>query len=187
MHDGTLNPGTTYATASFGLRFTLTVEPSKSERHWFATETSLTRQLEIGDPEMEGEGVQFYLPSGGYDRFGLQRAVPKDFVAWLKASPHLTVVKEQSTTVGGRPAVAVTVRAKQETIPTIMPGCHDPCVLVASTIPDAPFRPLQIFFIDPTWTIVVVNTDAGQMLISEEGGAVQADVQKLVSTLQFVP
>lgn len=187
MHDGSLHPGTTYATAAFGVRFAIAVTSSPPDGTWFATETSLVRQFEIGDPKLEGQGVQFYLPTGAYDADGNDEALPPDFVAWLESSPHLAVVSKQSTTVGGRSAVAVTVRVRQETVTTMPSLCHERCVLVASTKPDAPFRPLEIFAGDPSWTIVVVNTDAGQLLISEEPGAVQAAVQKLVATLQFIP
>jgi hypothetical protein len=180
MHDGTLHPGATYATAAFGLRFALSVSP-KTKVRWFASETSLVRQLEIGDPGLEGEGVQFYLPSAGYDLYGFETAVPKDFVAWLTSSPQLAVLKKQSTTVGGRPAVAVTVRVRQ------LLGSECGCIKVASTKPDAPFRPLVILASAASWTIVVVNTRAGQMLISEESGATFTAVQALVATLQFLP
>lgn len=187
MHDGSLHPGTTYATAAFGVRFAVTVAPSTPQGLWLATETSLARQLEIGDPKEEGQGVQFYLPTGAYDADGNETALPSDFVSWLTSSPHLAVVSKQSTTVAGRPAVAVTVRVRQETVTTVSSLCHEKCVLVASTKPDAPFRPLEIFASAPSWTIVVVNTDMGQLLISEESGATQAEVQKLVATLQFLP
>ena len=186
MKDGTLRAGTTYATAGFGVRFALSIAASTT-RKWFAAETSLARQLEIGDPGLEGEGVQFYLPSAAYDADGNEEALPKDFVEWLASSPHLQVVSKSQTTVGGRRAEAVTVRVRAETVTTVSSLCHEKCVLVASTAPDAPFRPLVLRASSLPWTIVVVDTDAGQLLISEEPGSVQADVKKLVKTLQFLP
>jgi hypothetical protein len=187
MRDGSLHAATTYATAAFGVRFAITVGKLAPDRHWFASETALVHQLEIGDPDLVGVGVQFYLPTAAYDADGNEEPVPADFVDWLATSPHLQVVSKRDITVGGRVAVAVTVRVRAETVPTVSSLCHEKCVLVASTAPDAPFRPLELFASSIPWTVVVVDTDAGQLLISEESGSVQADAKKLVATLQFLP
>ena len=188
IRDGTLHSGVTYATAGFAKQFTFVVPADTPDRFWFASETSLQHVVQVGNPALEGEGVAFYLPTGGFDADGTPGPVPSDFVAWLTTNPHLTVVERTDITVGGLPAVALKLHPHPETITTDLGGCHasEKCIPVASTSPDAALRPLVVLP-EGEPMIVVVNLGAGQMLISEDPGTAFAPSQALVASLHFVP
>jgi hypothetical protein len=189
IRDGFLVGGTTYATSTFAERFTITVPADLPVNFWLATSTSLTRTIEFGNPQAEGAGVTFYLPTGAYDANGSAAPVPTDFVTWLQQNPHLTVSLPKSVTVGGKPATELDLTVKTETITQPSGLCQggEKCVLVASTAPEASVRPLLIHPGDAT-KVLVVNLPGRQMLIAFiPGAAIQPQAERLVATLQFVP
>ena len=188
MRDGSLKPGLTYVTPHFAAPFTIVVPKRTPSGFWFATSTGLSRVLSIGNPESEGAGVEFELPSGGFETDGTAAAEPDDFVAWLEQDPQLSASKPRSIKVGGFDATQVDVAAVASKIPTPPGLCpaHLQCVLVASTDPDAPLRPLLVY---PglAQRIIVVDLPQGQLLIDVQPDvAVRGPAKQLVRSLKFL-
>lgn len=188
LRDGTLRSGVTYATLHFAIPFTVTVPTSTPDRFWFATSTSLTRAIAIGDPEAEGSGIAFYLPTGGFNGDGSPAPLPADFVTWLEHDPELSASQPRAVSVGGRPATQLDVAAipgEISAVPGLCPA-HLSCVLVASTTPEAPLQPLLIYPGIPQ-RVIVVDVDGGQLLIDiQPDVVVRRPAQRLLASLEFL-
>ena len=186
IRDGTLKSGTTYATSHFAVPFTVTIPSDTPDRFWFASSTTLMRALEIGNPEIEGSGIGWYLPTGGFDADGNPAAAPADFVQWIEDDPQISASRPRSVTLGGRAATQIDVAAIPERIPVQPSLCpvQDHCVVVASTDPDAPLRPLLIFPGLPQ-RIIVVELDTGPLLIDIQPGVVRQQAERLIASMQF--
>jgi hypothetical protein len=187
MRDGFLAPGTTYSTAAFAVRFTLAVPAATPPNRWLSTSTGHERQLHVGDPAQEGIGMSFYLPTGGYDDTSTPAVMPPDFVAWMRSDPQLEVLSSKPAQVGGQPATRLEVEADASKISTAPGLCpvNSACVLVASTTPDLPVRPMLIFP-GEVQVVYVVNLASGQLLIDLDGGSTEAPCEALLQTLRFV-
>ena len=188
MRDGSLKPGQTYVTPHFAAPFTIVVPKRTPSGFWFATSTTLSRVIFIGHPESEGAGVEIDLPTGGFTTDGTPAAEPDDFIAWLEDDPQISASKPRSTKVGGFDATQIDVAAVADKIPTPPSLCpaHVQCVLVASTQPDAPLRPL-IVYPGLAQRIIVVDLPQGQLLIDiQPDVAVRGPAEQLIGSLTFL-
>jgi hypothetical protein len=188
LRDTFLKPGTTYVTAGFLPRFTFSVPSDAATNYWFTSSTALTHTLTIGNPASEGAGVTIYQPTGGYDYAGQPAPLPTDMVAWLTQDPQLHASAPKPVTVGGVAGTEVDVAAITAEIPNPPSLCHtnSACVLVASTNPDAPLRPLQIFQ-GETFRILILEVKGLPVVFWVDPGSVGVEAQKLIDSMEFLP
>lgn len=188
LRDTFLKPGTTYVTAGFLPRFTFSVPADAAANFWFASSTALAHTLTIGNPASEGAGVTMYQPTGGYDYSGQPAAVPADMVAWLTQDPQLKASAPKQVTVGGVAGTEVDVQAVPDKIPNPPSLCHtnSACVLVASTNPDSPLRPLQVFE-GETFRILILKVSGQLVIFWVDPGSVGTEAQKLIDSMEFLP
>ncbi|MFI5041334.1 MAG: hypothetical protein ACHQNA_05715 [Acidimicrobiales bacterium] len=183
-----MHPGVTYSTVAFAVRFTLSIAADTPDNTWLSSSTGLVRQVHVGIPAEEGLGMTFYVPTGGFDASASPAPMPTDFRTWLTSDPQLQVIATKQTRVGGLPAARLEVAADPSKIPTPAGRCPvgSSCVLVASTAPDAPLRPLLVFPGDPAVVYVVNLPNGSQLLINLDAGGTLTESDALLQTLQFV-
>ena len=188
IRDTFLKAGTTYVTAGFAPRFTFSVGSDVASNFWFASSTAQTHTLTIGNPASEGAGVTIYQPTGGYDYAGQPAAVPADMVNWLTQDPQLQASAPKPITVGGITGTEVDVQAIPAKIPNPPSLCHtnSACVLVVSTNPDSPLRPLQIFE-GETFRILILKANGLLVMFWVDPGSIGTEAQKLIDSMEFLP
>lgn len=188
LRDTFLKPGTTYVSAGFLPRFTFSVPADAASNYWFASSTALTHTLTIGNPASEGAGVTMYQPTGGYDYSGQPAAVPADMVGWLTQDPQLQASAPKPVTVGGIAGTEVDVKTIPGKIPNPSSLCHtnSACVLVVSTNPDSPLRPLEIFE-GETFRILILKVNGLMVILWVDPGSVGTEAQKLIDSMEFLP
>lgn len=91
-------------------------------------------------------------------------------------------------TVGGIAGTEVDVQAIPAKIPNPPSLCHtnSACVLVVSTNPDSPLRPLQIFE-GETFRILILKVDGLLVMFWVDPGSIGAQAQKLIDSMEFLP